>query len=42
MDKGEDENFWVINRRFEVGRREVLSLRYFVSVLEGIGKFGLL
>ena len=42
MDKEEDENFWDINRRLEVGRREVIFLNNFVSVLEGICEFGIL
>ena len=29
MDKEEDEDFWVINRRLEVGRREVLFLKIY-------------
>ena len=29
MDKEEDENFWVINRRLEVQRREMLFLKIF-------------
>ena len=42
MDKDEDENFWDINRRLEVGRRKVNFLKNFVRVLEGIGEFGIL
>ena len=42
MDKEEDENFWVINRRIEVGTREVIFLKNFVRVLEGIREFGIL
>ena len=29
MDKEEDVDFWVINRRLEVGRREVIFLKIF-------------
>ena len=37
MDKEEDEYFWVINRRLEVGRKEIIFLKNFVRVLERIG-----
>ena len=29
MDKEKDDKFWVISRRLEVGRREVLFLKIF-------------
>ena len=40
----EDGDFWVINRRLEVGRREVLFLNIFLldfwKGLENLGYFG--
>ena len=42
MDKEEDEEFWVINRRVEVGREDVLFLKIFCESLEWIEEFGIL
>ena len=42
MDKDEDENFWAINKRLEVGRRRLFLLNNFVRFLERIGEFGML
>ena len=42
MDEEEDDEFWVINRRLEVGRGVYFLEDIFVRVLEGIGEFGIL
>ena len=40
MDKEEDDNFWAINKRLGVGRREIVFLKNFVRGLEGMGNLG--